>query len=41
MRSGLNNIQRCPGCGDFLIIAAIKSAFKELGIESHNRVVIS
>lgn len=41
MRSWLNNIQRCPWCGDFLIIAAIKSAFRELGIESHNRVVVS
>ncbi len=41
MRSGLTNIQRCPGCGDFLIITAIKNAFKELWIESHNRVVVS
>jgi len=41
MRSWLNNIQRCPWCGDFLIIAAIKSAFRELWIESHNRVVVS
>ncbi|MDD3302175.1 MAG: thiamine pyrophosphate-dependent enzyme [Candidatus Gracilibacteria bacterium] len=41
MRVNLNKIQRCPGCGDFMIIAAIKTAFKELGIESHNRVVIS
>lgn len=41
MRSWLNNIQRCPWCGDFVIIAAIKSAFRELWIESHNRVVIS
>lgn len=41
MRSWLNNIQRCPGCGDFMIIAAIKAAFKELWIESHNRVLVS
>jgi 2-oxoglutarate ferredoxin oxidoreductase subunit beta len=41
MRSWLNKIQRCPWCWDFLIIAAIKSAFRELGIESHNRVVVS
>ncbi len=41
MRSGLNNIQRCPWCGDFMIIAAIKMAFKDLWIESHNRVVVS
>jgi 2-oxoglutarate ferredoxin oxidoreductase subunit beta len=41
MRSWLNNIQRCPGCWDTLIIGAIKKAFAELGIESHNRVVVS
>lgn len=41
MRSWLTNIQWCPGCGDFIIIMAIKNAFKELGIESHNRVVVS
>jgi len=41
MRSWLNNIQRCPGCGDILIIWAIKKAFAELWIESHNRVVVS
>lgn len=41
MRSWLNNIQRCPGCGDTLIIWAIKKAFAELEIESHNRVVVS
>lgn len=41
MRSWLTNIQWCPGCWDFLIIMAIKNAFKELGIESHRRVVVS
>lgn len=41
MRSWLTNIQWCPGCGDFIIIMAIKNAFKELWIESHNRVVVS
>ena len=41
MRSGLTNIQWCPGCGDTLIIMALKNAFKELGIESHKRVVVS
>jgi len=41
MRSGLNNIQWCPWCWDTLIIWAIKKAFEELGIESHNRVVVS
>lgn len=41
MRSWLTNIQWCPGCGDTLIIMALKNAFKELGIESHKRVVVS
>ncbi len=41
MRSWLNNIQWCPGCWDTLIIWAIKKAFAELGIESHERVVVS
>lgn len=41
MRSWLTNIQWCPGCGDTLIIMAIKNAFKELEIESHQRVVVS
>ena len=41
MRSGLDNIQWCPGCWDTLIIWAIKKAFAELWIESHQRVVVS
>ena len=41
MRSWLTNIQWCPWCWDTLIIMAIKNAFKELEIESHNRVVVS
>lgn len=41
MRSWLTNIQRCPGCWDTLIIMALKNAFKELGIESYKRVVVS
>lgn len=41
MRTWLTNIQWCPGCWDTLIIAAIKSAFRELWIESHQRVVVS
>lgn len=41
MRTGLTNIQRCPWCWDTLITGAIKKAFAELGIESHNRVVVS
>ncbi|MCP4522668.1 MAG: 2-oxoacid:ferredoxin oxidoreductase subunit beta, partial [Candidatus Gracilibacteria bacterium] len=34
-------IQWCAGCGDTLIIGAIKKAFQELKIVSHERVVIS
>ena len=41
MRAWLTNIQWCPGCWDTLIIMAIKNAFKELEIESHNRVVVT
>lgn len=41
MRSWLTNIQWCAWCGDTLIIMALKNAFKELNIESHNRVVVS
>lgn len=41
MRNWLINIQWCAGCGDTLIIMALKNAFKELWIESHNRVVVS
>jgi 2-oxoglutarate ferredoxin oxidoreductase subunit beta len=41
MRNWLNNIQRCPGCGDTLIIWAIKKAFEELEIATHERVVVS
>gem|GEM_PF-3137085 len=41
MRAGLTNIQWCAGCGDTLIIMAIKNVFKELEIESHNRVVVT
>ena len=41
MRTWLTNIQWCPGCWDTLIIMALKNAFKELQIESHQRVVVS
>lgn len=41
MRDKLTNIQWCPWCWDTLIVMAIKNAFKELKIESHNRVVVS
>lgn len=41
MRTGINNIQWCPWCGDFLIMTAIRNAFKELEINSEDRVVVS
>ena len=41
MRKWLTNIQWCPGCWDTLIIMAIKNAFKDLKIASHQRVVVS
>lgn len=41
MRAGLTNIQWCPGCWDTVIIWAIKKAFFELDIKSHDRVVVS
>lgn len=41
MRTWLTNIQWCPWCWDTLIIMALKNVFKELWIESHNRVVVS
>ena len=33
--------QWCPGCGDFGILAGVKKAFAELGLETHNTVVVS
>ena len=41
MRTWLTNIQWCAWCWDTLIIWAIKKAFADLEIESHNRVVVS
>lgn len=41
MRNWLNKIQRCPWCWDTLIIWAIKKAFEELGITTHERVIVS
>jgi len=41
MRTNLTKIQRCPGCGNFLIMAAIKAALKELNIPKHKVVVVS
>lgn len=41
MRTWLNKIQRCPGCGNFLIHLAIKNALKQLNLPKHKVVVIS
>lgn len=41
MRDKLNNFQRCPGCGDFIILLAIKNAIKELNIPKENVVIVS
>ena len=41
MRSGLNKIQWCPWCGNFLINVALKSALKQLNIPKHKVVIIS
>ena len=41
MRTDLTKIQRCPGCGNFLIMAAIKNAIKELNIPKHKLVVLT
>lgn len=41
MRHKLNDIQWCPACGDFMILMALKNAFKNLGIESKDRVVVT
>lgn len=41
MRHNLNKIQRCPGCGNFLIHIALKQALAELKIPTHQTVVVS
>ena len=41
MRNNLTDIQRCPGCGNFLILAAVKQAISQLIIPSENIVVVS
>lgn len=41
MRTNLTKIQRCPGCGNFLIHAAIKNAIKQLNIPKHKVVVLT
>lgn len=41
MRHNTNKIQRCPGCGDFLIHLALKQALAELKIPTHQTVVVT
>ncbi len=41
MRHNINKIQRCPGCGDFLIHLALKQALAELKIPAHQTVVVT
>ena len=41
MRNNLNKIQWCPGCGDFMILGAVKNALKELWIPKKDVVVVS
>ena len=41
MRSELNSIQWCPGCGWFLILWAVKKAIDELGIDKKDLVIVS
>lgn len=41
MRTDLTKIQWCPWCGNFLIMAAIKNAIRELNIPKHKLVVLT
>jgi len=41
MRTNLQDIQWCPGCGDYLILWAIKNALWELDIPKEDIVVVS
>jgi 2-oxoglutarate/2-oxoacid ferredoxin oxidoreductase subunit beta len=41
MRHNLTKIQRCPGCGDYLIHMAIKQAIQELWIPKEKLVVVT
>jgi 2-oxoglutarate ferredoxin oxidoreductase subunit beta len=35
------DIAWCPGCGDFLILRALKAAFEELGLSNQELVLVS
>lgn len=41
MRTKLNNFQRCPGCGNFMIHVAIKQALQELNIPKYKTVIVT
>jgi len=34
-------VRWCPGCGDYAILSAVQSVFADLGLETHNTVVVS
>ena len=36
-----NDVRWCPGCGDYVILSAIKKVFPELGVPRENFVVVS
>ncbi|HLD85524.1 MAG TPA: thiamine pyrophosphate-dependent enzyme, partial [archaeon] len=31
----------CPGCGDFTILASVKNALVEIGVERENTLIVS
>jgi 2-oxoglutarate ferredoxin oxidoreductase subunit beta len=41
MRTNLTKIQRCPWCWNFMIMAAIKNAIRQLNIPKHKLVVLT
>ena len=41
MRTNCNDIQWCPGCGDFLILWAVRQALNSLDIPKEDIVVVS
>lgn len=41
MRKDLNKFQRCPGCGNFFILLAIKNALAKLSIPKHKTVIVT
>jgi len=41
MRNGLKDIQWCPGCGQYTVLAWLKQAIKELKLNTKDIVVVS